>query len=95
MDGNLLVAETAHIVCPYHRELDEQREILQGKNKIGQRCGWFRESHGLRLRVPQFRTISRYAGSGQESVITPAMEASRKTSGSWPRIPPGDRLQTA
>jgi len=35
VDGNLFVSETAHIVFPYHRELDAQREILKGKNKIG------------------------------------------------------------
>jgi adenylosuccinate synthase len=34
-DGNLLLSETAHLVFPYHRELDEQRETLKGKNKIG------------------------------------------------------------
>src|SRR5688572_6214485 len=33
--GNLLVSETAHLVFPYHRELDEQREILKGIHKIG------------------------------------------------------------
>ncbi|HEY2953013.1 MAG TPA: adenylosuccinate synthase [Verrucomicrobiae bacterium] len=35
VDGNLLISETSHLVFPYHRELDEQREILKGKNKIG------------------------------------------------------------
>jgi adenylosuccinate synthase len=35
IDGNLLISETAHLVLPYHRELDEQREILKGDNKIG------------------------------------------------------------
>ena len=35
MDGNLFVSETAHVVMPYHRELDIQREALKGKNKIG------------------------------------------------------------
>jgi len=35
VDGNLFISETSHLVCPYHRELDEQREILKGKNKIG------------------------------------------------------------
>jgi adenylosuccinate synthase len=35
VSNNLLIAETAHLVFPYHRELDEQREILKGKNKIG------------------------------------------------------------
>ena len=32
---NLVVSETAHVVLPYHRELDAQREALKGKNKIG------------------------------------------------------------
>src|SRR5690349_20793293 len=32
---NLVISETAHVVFPYHRELDAQREILKGKNKIG------------------------------------------------------------
>src|SRR5881396_224511 len=35
IDGNLFISETAHLVFPYHRELDEQRETLKGKNKIG------------------------------------------------------------
>src|SRR5690349_704185 len=35
IDGNLYLSETAHLVLPYHRELDAQREILKGKNKIG------------------------------------------------------------
>jgi adenylosuccinate synthase len=35
IQGNLFLSETAHMVLPYHRELDEQREILKGKNKIG------------------------------------------------------------
>jgi adenylosuccinate synthase len=35
VDGNLFLSETAHLVLPYHRELDEQRENLKGKNKIG------------------------------------------------------------
>src|SRR5579859_3957655 len=33
--GNLYLSETAHLVFPYHRELDAQREIFKGKNKIG------------------------------------------------------------
>jgi adenylosuccinate synthase len=32
---NLFLSETAHLVFPYHRELDAQRETLKGKNKIG------------------------------------------------------------
>ena len=35
VNGNLFLSETAHLVFPYHRELDEQRELLKGKNKIG------------------------------------------------------------
>jgi adenylosuccinate synthase len=33
--GNLFISETAHLVFPYHRELDAQREVLKGKHKIG------------------------------------------------------------
>src|SRR5438034_1486994 len=32
---NLFLSETAHLVFPYHRELDAQREILKGKHKLG------------------------------------------------------------
>jgi len=32
---NLVVSETAHLVFPYHRELDAQREVLKGEHKIG------------------------------------------------------------
>jgi adenylosuccinate synthase len=35
MGNNLLISETAHLVFPYHRELDSQRESIKGKNKIG------------------------------------------------------------
>jgi adenylosuccinate synthase len=32
---NLLLSDSAHLVMPWHRLLDEQREIRKGKNKIG------------------------------------------------------------
>ena len=32
---NLFISESAHLVLPYHRELDEQREALKGRHKIG------------------------------------------------------------
>ena len=35
VEKNLLISDAAHLVLPYHRELDEQREILKGRNKIG------------------------------------------------------------
>ena len=35
VEGRLFLSETAHVVFPYHRELDAQREVLKGKNKIG------------------------------------------------------------
>jgi adenylosuccinate synthase len=35
VDKNLLISDAAHIVLPYHRALDEQREVLKGRNKIG------------------------------------------------------------
>ncbi len=33
--SNLMISETAHIVLPYHQELDGLRETNKGKNKIG------------------------------------------------------------
>ena len=33
--NNLLISDGAHLVLPYHRLLDEQRELKKGKNKIG------------------------------------------------------------
>jgi adenylosuccinate synthase len=33
--ANLKVSETAHLVMPYHKLLDEQREMIKGKGKIG------------------------------------------------------------
>jgi adenylosuccinate synthase len=35
IDGNFFISETAHLVMPYHRLLDEQREARKGKHKIG------------------------------------------------------------
>jgi adenylosuccinate synthase len=35
VSNNLLISETAHLVMPYHRALDERREQMKGKNKIG------------------------------------------------------------
>jgi len=35
VDRNLVVSETAHVVLPYHRELDAAREERQGRHKIG------------------------------------------------------------
>ena len=32
---NFVLSGTAHVVFPYHRELDGAREVLKGKNKIG------------------------------------------------------------
>jgi len=35
VSGRLFISETAHLVFPYHRILDEHRETLKGKQKIG------------------------------------------------------------
>ncbi len=35
LKNRLFLSETAHIVLPYHRELDVQREVLKGGQKIG------------------------------------------------------------
>jgi adenylosuccinate synthase len=34
-EQNLLISESAHLVFPYHRLIDEQREVAHGRNKIG------------------------------------------------------------
>ncbi|MDB6148439.1 MAG: purA [Spartobacteria bacterium] len=35
IDKNLLISDCAHLVLPYHRALDEQRELRKGHAKIG------------------------------------------------------------
>jgi adenylosuccinate synthase len=35
LTNRLLISETAHLVLPYHRRLDEARELRKGRNKIG------------------------------------------------------------
>lgn len=35
VEKNLLISESAHLVMPYHRAIDEGRERVKGKNKIG------------------------------------------------------------
>ncbi len=35
INKNLFLSETAHVVFPYHRELDAQRETRKGRQKIG------------------------------------------------------------
>ena len=35
VDKNLLISDCAHLVLPYHRLLDEQRELRKGRAKIG------------------------------------------------------------
>src|SRR5256885_17179302 len=35
IDKNLLISNCAHLVMPYHRLLDEQRELRKGRAKIG------------------------------------------------------------
>ncbi len=34
-ENNLLISDCAHLVLPYHRLMDEQREQRQGRQKIG------------------------------------------------------------
>ena len=35
VDENLILSDCAHLVMPYHRVLDEQRELRKGRAKIG------------------------------------------------------------
>jgi adenylosuccinate synthase len=39
VDGRLLVSEKAHVILPYHRELDVLSEARRGERKIGSRIG--------------------------------------------------------
>jgi adenylosuccinate synthase len=57
VDGNLFLSETAHLVFPYHRELDEQREILKGKNKIGTTKRGFGPAYGDKAARTGLRVI--------------------------------------
>ncbi|MFO1519683.1 MAG: adenylosuccinate synthase [bacterium] len=34
-DGQLLISDRAHVIMPYHREIDQRREAAKGKAKIG------------------------------------------------------------
>ena len=34
-DAQLMISESAHVIMPYHREIDRARESAQGKTKIG------------------------------------------------------------
>src|SRR5215469_16982998 len=55
--GNLFLSETAHLVLPYHRELDAQREILKGKNKIGTTKRGIGPAYGDKAARTGFRVI--------------------------------------
>ena len=35
VEKNLLISDCAHLVFPYHRLIDENREVRKGKQKIG------------------------------------------------------------
>ena len=35
VENNLFISDRAHLVMPYHRMIDEHREVLKGTNKIG------------------------------------------------------------
>lgn len=35
VEKNLLISDSAHLVMPYHRAIDERREVLKGKHRIG------------------------------------------------------------
>src|SRR5207244_5225216 len=54
IDKNLLISDCAHLVLPYHRILDEQRELRRGrigttKRGIGPSYGDKAERTGLRM----------------------------------------------
>src|SRR5579885_517164 len=69
VDGNLFISETAHLVFPYHRELDAQREILKGKNKIGTTKRGIGPAYGDKAARTGIRVIDLVNPSGFELLL--------------------------
>jgi adenylosuccinate synthase len=63
VDGRLKISEKAHIILPYHRELDVLSEARRGERKIGTR---------RRVALDR-RTRTRSAGAGFASAICSAI----------------------
>lgn len=68
---NLLISSSAHLVLPYHRALDEQREILKGNQKIGTTKRGIGPAYGDKAA----RTGLRIADLVDEAVFTKKLKA--------------------
>ncbi len=68
---NLLVSDCAHLVLPYHRLLDEQRELRKGKAKIGTTKRGIGPAYGDKAA----RTGLRMADLMQPALFTTKLEA--------------------
>ncbi|HNQ88697.1 MAG TPA: adenylosuccinate synthase [Verrucomicrobiota bacterium] len=71
--GRLFISETAHLVLPYHRELDARREIRKGRQKIGTTKRGIGPAYGDKaartgLRVIDLMHAERFAGQLRERV---------------------------
>ena len=63
--ASLVISETAHVVFPWHRELDGQREVRKGNQKIGTTKRGIGPTYGdkaarVGLRVTDFVNASRF-----------------------------------
>ena len=69
VDGRLLISEKAHVILPYHRELDVLSEARRGERKIGTTSRGigpaYEDKIGRRgIRVVRSARRSRGAGAG-------------------------------
>lgn len=70
LEGQLYISETAHVVMPYHRLLDEQRESFKGKNKIGTTKRGIGPTYGDKAARTGLRMIDLINSSRIESMLS-------------------------
>src|SRR3982750_2766424 len=78
IDKNLLISDCAHLVLPYHRALDEQRELRKGRAKIGTTKRGIGPAYGDKAA----RTGLRMADLMQPALFTEKLRAKMKENNS-------------
>ena len=81
--GNLFISETAHLVLPYHRELDEQREVIKGKNKIGTTKRGIGPAYGDKAARTGLRMIDLIKPSRFEALLKAKIARTTRFQGFW------------
>ena len=81
--NNLLISDCAHLVLPYHRALDEQRELRQGRAKIGTTKRGIGPAYGDKAA----RTGLRITDLMQAELFTEKLRAKMLENNSIPRSP--------